>query len=140
MTPWTAACQASLSFTISQSLLKLMSIELVMPFNPVILCRPLLLLPSIFASSRVISNESALHIRRSKYWSLSPSNEYSNFISFRIDWLDLLAIQRTLRSFFQHYSSEALILRCSAFFMVQLLVRFKKPPLILIAALTVSTA
>ena len=97
VTPWIAARQASLSFTISQSLLKLMSIELVMPSNHLILCRPLLLLPSIFPSFRVFSNELALHIRRPKYWSfsfiVSPSNEYSGLISFRIDWFDLLAVQ-----------------------------------------------
>ena len=120
MTPWTAACQASLSLTISQSLLKLMSIESVMPSNHLILCCPLLLLPSIFPSSRVFSNELALRIRWPKYWgfsfSISPSNEYSGLISFRIDRFDLLAIQRTLRSLFQHHNSKASILQCSAFF------------------------
>ena len=119
VTPWTAACQASLSFTISRSLLDLMSIKLVMPSNHLILCHPLLLLPSIFPSIRVFPNESALHIRWPKYWSytfiISPSNEYSWLISFRIDWLDLPAVQRTLESLLQHHSSKA-----SAFFMVQL--------------------
>ena len=101
--PWTAACQASLSFTISRSLLKLMSIESVMPCDHLILCHPLLLLPSISPSIRVFSNESALHIRWPKYWSfsfsVSPSNEYSGLISFRMDWLDPLAVQETLKSF-----------------------------------------
>ena len=109
-TPWTAAHQASLSITNSRSLPKLMSIELVMPSNHVILCRPLLLLPSIFASIRVFSNESALHIRWPKYWSfsfnISPSNEHSGLISFRMDWLDLLAAQGTLKSLLQHHSSK----------------------------------
>ena len=120
----TAACQASLSFTISQSLLKLMSIESVIPSNHLILCHPLLLLPSIFPSIRVFSNESALRIKWPKYWSFSfcnsPSNEYSGLISFRIDWLDLLVIQRNLKSLHQHHSSKASILQHSAFFMVQL--------------------
>ena len=120
----TAACQASLSFTISQSLLKLMSIESVIPSNHFILCHPLLLLPSIFPSFRVFSNESALRIKWPKYWSFSfcnsPSNEYSGLISFRIDWLDLLVIQRNLKSLRQHHSSKASILQHSAFFMVQL--------------------
>ena len=124
VTPWTAACQASLSFTISQSLLKLMSIESVMPSNHLILCRPLLLLPSIFPSITVFSRQSALPIRWSKYWSfsfsISPSNEYSGLISFRLDWLDLLAVQRTLKSLLQHHSSKASILQHSAFFIVQL--------------------
>ena len=110
-TPWTAARQASLSITNSQSLLKLMSIELVMPSNHLILCRPLLLLLSIFPSFRVFSNESVLSIRWPKYWcfsfSMSPSNEYSGLISFRIDWFDLLAVQGTLRSLIQHHSSKA---------------------------------
>ena len=123
-TPCTAAHQASLSITNSQSLLKLMSIELVMPSNHVILCCPLLLLPSIFPSIRVFSSESALHIRWPKYWSfsfsISPSDEYSGPISFRTDWLDLLAVQRTLKSLLQQHSSKASILRCSAFFTVQL--------------------
>ena len=124
MTSWTAACQASLSITNSWSLLKLMSIELVMPSNHLILCHPLLLLTSIFSSIRVFSIESALHIRWPKYWSfsfsISPSNEYSGLISFRIDWLDLLAVQGALKSLLQHYSSKTSILQCSAFFMVQL--------------------
>ena len=115
--------QASLSITKSQSLLKLMSIESVMPSNHVILCRPLLLLPSIFPSIRVFSNESVLHIRWPKYWSfsfsISPSNDYSGLISFRMDWLDLLAVQGTLKSLHQHHSSKASILRGSAFFIVQ---------------------
>ena len=123
-TPWTAACQASLSFTISWSLLKLMSIELVMPSNYLILCCPLLFLPSIFPSIKVFSNELFLHIRWPKYWSfsfsISPSNEYSGLISFTIDWFDVLAVQRTLRHFLQHQSSKSSILRHSAFFMVQL--------------------
>ena len=123
VTPWTAACQASLSFTISQNLFKLMSVESVMPSNHLILCRPLLFLPSIFPSIRVFSNESALHIRWPKYWSfsfsISPSKEYSGLISFRIDWFDL-AVQGTLKSRLQHHSSKASILRSSAFFIVQL--------------------
>ena len=121
MTPWTAAHQASLSITKSQSLLKHMSIDFMMPFN---LCHPLLLLPSIFPSIRVFSNKSVLCIRWPKYWSftfsLSPSNEYSRLISFRIDWFDLLAVQGTLKSLLQHHSSKASILGCSAFFIVQL--------------------
>ena len=123
-TPWTAACQASLSITISQSLLKLMSIESVMPSNHLILCRPLLLLPSIFPNIRVFSNGSALRMRWPKYWSFSfsfsPSNEYSGLISFRMDWFDLLAVQGTLKSLLQHHSSKDSVLRCSAFFTVQL--------------------
>ena len=123
-TPWTAACQASLSITNSRSLLKLMSIELVMPANHLILCRPLLLPPSIFPSIRVFSNKSVLRIRWPKYWSfsfhISPSNEYSGLISFMMDWLDLLAVQETLKSLLQHHSSKASILQCSAFFIVQL--------------------
>ena len=123
-TPWTAALQASLSITNSWSLFKLMSIELVMPSSHLILCCPLLLPPSIFPIIRVFSNESVLHIRWPKYWSFSfsigPSNEYSGLISFRMDWLDLLAVQGTLKSLLQHHSSKASILRCSAFFMVQL--------------------
>ena len=119
-----AAHQASLSITNSWSLLKLMSIELVMPSNHLILCRPLLLLPSIFPSIRVFSNESVHHIRWPKYWSfsfnISPSNEHLGLISFRMDWLDLLAVQGTLKSLLQHDSSKASILRCSAFFIVQL--------------------
>ena len=124
-TPWTAALWASLSITNSQSLLKLMSIESMMPSNHLILYHPFLLLPSIFPSIRVFSNESVLHIRWPKYWSftfsVSPSSEYSGLISFRMDWLDLLAVQGTLKSLLQHHSSKASILRCSAFFMVQLL-------------------
>ena len=123
-TPWTAACQASLSITNSWNLLKLMSIELVMPSNHLILCHPLLLLPSIFPSIRVFSSESVVRIRWSEYWSfsfsISPSNKYSRLISFRIDWLDLLAVQGPLKSFLQHHSSKASILWCSAFFIVQL--------------------
>ena len=122
--PWTAACQASLSITNSQSLPKLMSIESVMLYNHLIFCHPLLLLPSIFPSIRVFSNESVLHIRWPKYWSfsfsISPSNEYSGLISFRKDWLDLLAVQGTRKSLLQHHSSKASVLRRSAFFMVQL--------------------
>ena len=124
VTPWTAVRQASLSFTNSRSLLKLMSIELVMPSNHLILCHPLLLLPSIFPSIRLFSNESVLHIRWPKDWvfsfSISPSNEYSGLISFRMGWLNLLAVQRTLKSLLQHHSSKASILQCSAFFIVQL--------------------
>ena len=123
VTLWTAACQASLSITKSQSLLKLMSIELVMPSNHLILCHPLLLSPSTFPSIRVFSNESTLRMRWPKYWSfsfsISPSNEYSGLISFRMDWLDLLAVQWTLKSLLQHHSSKAAILPCSTFFMVQ---------------------
>ena len=123
-TPWTAARQASLSITNSQSLLKLMSIESVMPSSHLILCRSLLLPPSIFSSIKVFSNESALHIRWPKYWSysfnISPSNEYSGLISFRMDWLDLLAVQGTLKSLLQHHSSKASILWHSAFLIVQL--------------------
>ena len=114
-TPWTAACQSSLSSTKSWSLPKLMSIELVMPSNHLILCCPLLFLPSIFPSNTVVSNESDLHIRWPKYWSfslnISPSNEYSGLISFRMDWLDLLAVQGTLKSLLQHHSSKASILQ-----------------------------
>ena len=110
VTPWTAARQASLSFTISQSLLKFMSVELVMPSNHLILCRHLLLLPSIFPSIRVFSNKSVLRIRWPTYWSISfsisPSNEYSGLISFRIDWLDLLAIQGTLKRLLQHHTIQ----------------------------------
>ena len=123
-TPWTAARQASLSITNSRSLLKLMSIKLVMPSNHLILCRPLLLPPSIFPSIRVFSNESVLCIRWPKYWSFSfsicPSSEYSGLVSFRMDWLDLLAVQGTLKSLLQHHSSKASILQHSAFFIVQL--------------------
>ena len=124
VTPWTEAHQASLSITNSQSLLKLMTIKSVMPSNHFILCHPLLLLPSIFPSIRVFSNESVLRIRWPKDWSfsfsVSPSNEYSGLISFRMDWLDLLVVQGTLKSLLQHHSSKASILRCSAFFIVQL--------------------
>ena len=119
-TPWITAHQASLSFTISWSLLKLMSIESVMPSNHLVLCYPLLLLPSIFHSIRVFSNEPALHIKWSKYWSfsfsISPSNEYSGLISFRMDWFDCLAVQGTLKSLLQHRTSKASILQHSAFF------------------------
>ena len=124
VTPWTEAYQASLSFTNSRSLLKLMLIESVMPSNHLVLYHPLLLLPLIFPSIRVFSNESVLHIRWPKNWSfsfsISPSNEYSGLISFRMDWLDLLAVQGTLKSLLQHHSSKASILWCSPFFMVQL--------------------
>ena len=124
-TPWTTARQASLSITNSQSLPKPMSIELVMPSNHLILCHPLLLLPSIFPSIRVFSNESALYIRWPKYWSfsfsISPSSEHPGLISFRMDWLDLLAVQGTLKSLLQHHSSKASILLCTAFFTVQLI-------------------
>ena len=123
MTPWTAAHQASLSITSSQSLLKLMSIESVMPSSHLILCRSLLLQPSIFPSIGVFSYETVLHIRWPKYWrfsfSISPSNEYSGLISFRMDWLDLIAVQRTLKSL-QHHSSKLSIPWCEAFFIVQL--------------------
>ena len=123
-TPWTTARQASLSITTSQSLPKLMSIKLVMPSSHLILCRPLLLLPPIPPSIRVFSNESAVYIRWPKYWSfsfnMSPSNEHPGLISFRMDWLDLLAVQGTLKSFLQHHSSKASIFQCSAFFTVQL--------------------
>ena len=123
-TPWTAAHQASLSITNSQSPPKPMSIELMMPSNHLILCHPLLLLPSIFPTIRVFSNESALHMRWPKYWSfssnISPSSEHPGLISFRMDWLDLLAVQGTLKSLLQHHSSNAWILQCSDFFTVQL--------------------
>ena len=122
--PWIAACQASLSITNSRSSLKLMSIKSVMPSNHLVLCRSLLLLPSIFPSIRVFSNESALRIRWPKYWcfsfSISSFNDYPGLISFRMDWLDLLAVQGTLKSLLQHHSSKPSILWCSAFFMVQL--------------------
>ena len=121
-TPWTTAHQPSLSITNSGNLLKLIFIESVMPSNRLILCRPLLLLPSIFANIRVFSNESALRIRWPKYWSfsfsISPSKEHPELISFRMDWLDLLAVQGTLKSLLQHHSSKASILQCSAFFTV----------------------
>ena len=123
VTPWTAALQASLSFSISWSLLRFMSFGSVMPPNHLILCCPLLLLPSIFPSIRVFYNESVLHIRWPKYWSfsISLSNEYSELISFRIDWLDLLIVQGTLKSLVLHHSSKASIFQCSALFIVQLL-------------------
>ena len=126
MTPWTAACQSSLPFTISRSLLKLMSSESMMPSNHLILCHPLLLLPSSFPSIKLFSTESALCIKWPKYWSLSlsfsisPSNEYSGLISFRTDWFDLLADQGTLKSLLQHHSLKASIICCLVFFMVQL--------------------
>ena len=123
-TPWTAALQASLSIANSRNLLKFMSIEFMMPSNHKILCCPLLLLLSIFPRIRVFSNESLLHIRWTKFWgfsfSISPSYENSELISFRIDWLDLLAVQGTLKSLLQHHSSKASILQCSAFFIIQL--------------------
>ena len=123
-TPWTAACQASLSITNSQSLVKLMSVKLVLTSNYLILCHPLLLLPSILPNIRVFPNESVLRIRWPKYWSfihnISPSNEYSGLMSFRIDWSDHLVVQGTPQSLLQHHSSKASILQCSAFFTVQL--------------------
>ena len=123
-TPWTAAHQASLSLTNSQSLLKLMSTESVMPSNNLVLCHPLLLLPSTFPSIKVFSNELEIRIRWPKYWSfsfsISPSNEYSGLISFRVDWFDILAVQGTLKSLLQHHSSKTSILWCIAFFIVQL--------------------
>ena len=122
--PWITACQASLSITNSRSSLRLMSIESVMPSSHLILCRPLLLLPPIPPSIRVFSNESTLHMRWPEYWSFSfsiiPSNEHQGLISFRMDWLDLLAVQGTFKSLLQHHSSKASILWCSAFFTVQL--------------------
>ena len=124
VTPWSVAYQASLSITNSQCLLKHLSIEMVMPSNHLILCHLFLLLPSIFQSTRVFSNESDFHIRWPKYWSfifsIIPSNEYSGLISFRMDWLDLFAVQRTLKSLLQHHSSKASILQPLAFFIVQL--------------------
>ena len=123
--PWTAACQASLSITNSHSLLKLMPIDLVMPSNHLILCHSILPLPSIFPSIKVFSNDKELSIRWPKFWSfnfsISPSNDYSGLISFKCGWLDILAIQETLKSLLQHHSSKASILQCSAFFMVPLL-------------------
>ena len=123
-TSWAGACQASLSITNSRSLLKLMFIESVMPSNHLILCCPLLLTPSIFPNISVFSNESIHRVKWTKYWSfsfnISPSNEYSGLISFKMDWLDLLAVQGTLKSLLQHHSSKASILQCSAFFIVQL--------------------
>ena len=122
MTPWTAAHQASLSFTLYLNLLKLMSIESMMPSNHLILCHPFLFLLSVFPSIRVFSSESVLHIRWPKYWSfsfnISPSNEHPGLISFRMDWLDLLVVQGTLKNLLQHQSSKASILRRSAFFIV----------------------
>ena len=124
MTPWTTACQASLSITNPQSLLKFMSIELVMPSNHLILCCPLLLLPSIFLSIKVFSNESVVSIRWPNYWSfsfsISPSNEYLGLTSFRMDRLYLIDVQGTLKSLLQHHSSTASIMWCSAFFIAQL--------------------
>ena len=122
MTARTAACQVTLSFTITQSLLKLISTVSVMPSNHLVLCHPLLLLPSMFPSIRMFSGESALYIRWPKYWSfsISPSNKYSGFVSFRMDWLDLLAVQGTLKSLLQHCNSKPSILWCSAFYIVQL--------------------
>ena len=124
VTPWTAAHQAPLSIANSQSLRKLTSIQWVMSSNHLILCHPLLLLPSVFTSNRIFSKKSVLHIRWPKYWSFSfsigPSNKYSGPISFRMDWLDLLVVQVTLKSLLQHHSSKASILHCSAFFKVQL--------------------
>ena len=122
VTPWSSAGQAFLSITNSQSMLKLMSIKSVMLSNHLVLCSPVLLLPSIFPSIRVFSNESVLHFRWPKYWSfsISPFNEYSERISFRMDWLDLLAVQGTFKSLLQHHSSKVSILQCSAFFIVQL--------------------
>ena len=123
VTPWTAACQASLSFTISKNLLKFMSIGLVMLSNHLILCHPRLRLPSVFPSIRVFSSESVLHLRWPKYWSfnfsISPSNDYSGLISFQITLFDLLAVQGVLKSLLKHHSSKTSILQCSAFFMVQ---------------------
>ena len=123
-TSWTAACQASLSITNSRSLLKLMCIESVMPSNHLILCHPFLLPPSIFSNIRIFLNESGLHIRWPKYWSfsfnISPSNEHPGLISFKMDWMDLVAVQGTLKSLLQHHSSKASILRCLAFLIVQL--------------------
>ena len=123
VTPWTAALQASLAITNFRSLLRLMSIELVMPTNHLILCRPLLLLSSVSTGIRVFSNESVLCIWWPKYWSfsfsISPSNEYSGLISFRMDWLDLLAVKGTVKSLLQHHNLKALILQCSVLFMVQ---------------------
>ena len=123
-TPWAEACQASLSFTISRRLLTLMSVELVMPSNHLILCHPLLLLPSVFPSIQVFSSESVLHIRWPQYWSfsfsISPSSEYSGMFSFKIDWFDLLAVQGTLKNLLQYHCLKASVLQCGAFFMVQL--------------------
>ena len=130
-TPWTAAHQASLTITKSQSLLKLMSSELVMPSNHLILCHPFLVQPAIFPSIRVFSNESVRHIRWSEYWSftfsISPFSEYSGLISFRMDWLDLLAVQGSLKSLLQHHSLKVSILQRSSFFIVQLLHPYMTP-------------
>ena len=124
VTPWIAACQASLSITNSWSLLKVTSIESGIPSKHLIICHPLLFLPSTFPTIRIFSNESVLRIRWPKYWrfsfSISPSNEYSRLISFRVDWFDFLTVQGTLKSLLQHHSSKASTLQCSAFFMVQL--------------------
>ena len=143
MTLWTAACQASPSFTISWSLLKLMSIESVMLSNYLILCRFLHLLPSIFPSTRVFPNESTLHIRWPKYWSfsfnISPSNEHPGLVSFRMDCLDLLAVQGTLKNSLQHHSLKASVLWCSVFFMVQLSSRYMIPGEAIALALTIRT-
>ena len=131
MTPWTAAHQASLPITNSRSLPKFVSIESVMQSNRLILCPPLSFLPSIFPSIRVFSNESVLHIRWPKYWSfnfsISPSNEYSGLIPFRMDWLDLLAVQGTVKSLLQHHSSKESFLRCLAFFIVQFSYTYMTP-------------
>ena len=125
---WTAACLASLFFTVSWSLLRLMSIEMTMPSKPLIFCHPFLLLPSISPSIRVYSSEMAVRIRWPKYWSfsfsISPSSEYSGLISFKVDWFDFLAVQGTLKSFLQHHNLKGSILQCSAFFMVQLSHRY----------------
>ena len=124
VTPWTTKHQGSLSFTISQNLLKFMSVESLIPSNRLVFCRPLLLLPSVFPSIRIFSSELALHLRWPKFWSfrfsISPSNGYSGLISFRVDWLDLFAVQGTLKSLLLHHSLKASILWCSAFFTVQL--------------------
>ena len=127
-TPWTAVCQAPLSFSISWSLLKFMSIESVMLSNHLILCCPLLLLPSTFPASGSFSKESALHMRWPKYWNfgICPSNEYSGLISFRIDWFDFLVVHGTLKSLLQHHSSRASTLQCSAFFRASLIVQLVK--------------
>ena len=134
VTPLTTAHQASLSITNSQSLLKLMSIESVMPSNHLILCHPLLLLPSIFPSIQVFSKESVIHIRWPKYWSfsfnISPSNEHPGLISFTMDWLDLFAIQGTLKSLLQHHSLKASILRCSAFLSLWNIRKYSKTHLV----------
>ena len=129
--PWTAACQAFLSIINSQSLLKLMSIESVMPSSHLILCHPLLLPPSIFPNNRIFSSELVLHIRSPKYWScsftISPSNEYSGLISFRMDWFDQIIVQGTLKSLLQYHSSKASVLRCSALWSTHLYMTTGKP-------------